>query len=1039
MNTSGFKIYNASAGSGKTYQLAKRYLTLILAPNSKQKYAQLLAITFTNKAVGEMKQRILQNLYDFGLANVPKNCAGLFEEIKAHFNFSSEELRSKAQKTLKELLHNYAYFEISTIDKFNHKIIRTFARDLKIAQNFEVELDTDSLLNQAVARVLNKAGTNKKLTSFLIDFSLEKIDDNKSWNIAYDLNQIGKILFRENHIPNIKKLESKNIDDFVTLKNQLKSNIKKKQDGIVKKAKKNLELISEAGLIYSDFFKGLFPNFMVKAISNPVNIDFKSGWKQNFETTNLYTSKCPENIKAIIDELQPEFLTNFNSIKKDFQDLSFLSKAYKKIVPLTLINEISKELKKLQEEQNLLNISEFNTIISNEIKNQPVPFIYERLGEKYRHYFIDEFQDTSKMQWENLIPLIGNALESEDELREKGSLLLVGDVKQAIYRWRGGEATQFLNLALKSEKTFVVEPNIQNLDKNWRSYSEIVEFNNHFFSFSSAKLESPIYQQYYQDGNRQLKNTKTGGYVTISFLEDDKQEEVNPHCLKTLENIQSVLSKGFSYQDICILVRSNSQGIIIADFLSQNEIPLVSAEVLLLKNSPEVNFLIALLYFIEQPHHKEYQFTILERLAKNIDLKHDFIADNLDELENFLCSAYDFEIAKARIMPILDLLELAVLKFDLVPQSNSYVTYLLDEVFTFGKKESSSIFDFLQYWERKKDRLSIAAPEDLDAVNIMTIHKSKGLEFPFVIFPFAYSKIDDKSKSNDLWIPVNKEHFSGFEKLLLKSSSELEVFSEQAKALYHKESNDSVLDDFNVLYVALTRAVNGLFVISSQPSKSEAASKNISYATLFRDYLKDLDIWEASNPEYSFGELIQNKNSKKVEKVPSFIPYIYTTKDDARFNLVKSSEIIYHADQQEAISLGNILHKALSLIYTRKDIDSSISTLLENGEITQQEFTYLAEVLPKVITHHQLKIYYTENTTSYNEVEILSLNGLVVRPDRVVMQDDKVTIIDYKTGQPYESHKNQLEDYALVFSKMGYFVSNKILVYIDTTVKLIFV
>lgn len=1036
MNTTTFKIYNASAGSGKTYQLTKSYLTLILAPGSTQKYKQLLAITFTNKAVAEMKQRILQSLYDFGLDEVPTKSINLFEEIKDYFNFSSEELQQKAQKTLKELLHNYAYFEISTIDKFNHKIIRTFARDLKIAQNFEVELDTDSLLNKAVARVLNKAGTNKKLTDFLIDFALEKIDDNKSWNIGHDLNEIGKILFRENHVAHLKKLESKSIDEFVALKNQLKSDIKKKQDRIIKKAQKNLELISEAGLLPSDFFKSQFPNFMTKAAYNPSKLDFKAAWKQNFETGPLYTKTCPENIKTIIDELKSEFTTNFNAIKDGFQNFLFLSKAYKKIVPLTLINEISKELNKLQEEQNLLNISEFNSIISNEIKNQPVPFIYERLGEKYRHYFIDEFQDTSQMQWENLIPLIGNALESEDELGEKGSLLLVGDVKQAIYRWRGGEATQFLNFSLDNKNPFVVQPTIENLGKNWRSHSKVIDFNNNFFTFTASILENSIYQQLYQEGSQQLKNTKSGGYVELSFLEDDKTEETHPHSTKTLDNIETIRSKGFAYKDICILVRSNKQGVLIADFLSQNDVPLVSAEALLLKNCPEVNFLIALLSFIDQPNHKEYRFTILEYLARNETSKHDFIAGNIQQLEYFLNTSYEFETEGSKRLPILDLLEIAILRFDLVPGSNAYVAYLLDEVFAFGKKESNSIFDFLQYWERKKDKLSIVAPEHLDAVRIMTVHKAKGLEFPFVIFPFAFGIIDDKKKSNDLWIPVPEEDFSGFDELLLKSSSELEGFSEEAKIRYYQEGNDSVLDDFNVLYVALTRAINGLFIISSPVTSS---SKSISYASLFKDYLKNLSLWEDSQPQYSFGVLEQNQSIQKESHTQFTIPYIYTSKDKSQFNLVKSSVTSISIDQQEAIAMGNLLHKALSLIYTNTDILPAINALLENGEINQEEYTYLKEILQKIVTHNQLKDYYTVDLDIQNEIEILNPNGILIRPDRIVIKDKELTIIDYKTGQPYESHQNQLEDYAVVFSKMGYFVSNKILVYIDKAVKPIFV
>lgn len=1039
MSNVGFKIYNASAGSGKTYQLTKNYLTQILAPKSKLKYAQLLALTFTNKAVGEMKERILQSLHEFSMDNLPKSSQGLFEDIKNHLNFNSEQLRQKAQNTLKELLHNYAFFEISTIDKFNHKIIRTFARDLKIAQNFEVELDTDSLLNQAVARVLNQAGSNKELTDFLIDFVIEKIDDNKSWNIAYDLNEIGKLLFREQHIPHLKKLTTKNISDFVGLKKKIATDINTQKNSVIEKAKKNLELIAESGLEFGDFSRKYFPKFMEQISQGNLEINFDAGWKQNFETTPLYNKSCPENIKAIIDELQSEFSKNFNYIKHAFENISFLSKAYKKIVPLTLINEISKELKKIQEEQNLLNISEFNTIISNEIKNQPVPFIYERLGEKYRHYFIDEFQDTSQLQWENLIPLISNALESENELGQKGSLLLVGDVKQAIYRWRGGEASQFLNLSLKTEKAFVVKPSVENLDKNWRSAATLVDFNNDFFSFIATKLKNNIYQHLYEEGNQQEKNDQLGGFIELSFLEEDKEIDAHPHSIKTLENINAILSKGYTYKDICILVRSNNQGVVIADFLSKNEIPIVSAEALLLKNSTEVNFLVALMYLIEQPEIKEHQFTILEYLAKDETIKHDFISKNIGQFPMFLKDVFDFNMDEAKLMTPLDMVEVAISKFDLAPNSNAYISYFLDEVFAYGKKQNLSIFDFLQFWERKKNKLSIAAPDDLDAVNIMTIHKSKGLEFPFVIIPFAAAKIDEKRKSNDLWVPVNEEEFYGFNELMLKNSSDLKAFSEEAAVIYKNESENAELDDFNVLYVSLTRAINGLFVITAPPSKNSKGDNNMSFASLFADYLKEKDFWSESQTTYSFGELTANHSCKTETIHQLAIPYIYTSKDDAQFNMVTSKFKNLEPKQEKAIHIGNLLHQALSLIYTEDDIESVLSNFVNNGEINQKEQSYLERTLNKVVTHELLNKFYTKGLTVYNEIEILNPNKSLVRLDRLVIDDMSACIIDYKTGEPHTSHKKQLDDYEEILLKMGYFVTDKILVYIDENIKPIFV
>jgi ATP-dependent exoDNAse (exonuclease V) beta subunit len=503
LHSNAFKIYSASAGSGKTYQLTKAYLKLILSPSSKQKYRELLAITFTNKAVAEMKQRILESLYAFSLNKKPQDKIALFEDMLQELNLTPDELSLKAKKVLKELLHNYAFFEISTIDKFTHKIIRTFARDLKISQGFDVVLDTDALLEESIGRLLNRAGEDKTLTKVLLDFSIEKIEDDKSWNIAYDLFEIGKLLFQENHSAHLKIISGNEIKEFIKLQKSLKSKIQKSDSAIKSLANEALELISKNELEFTDFTRSSFPKFMKGIAENNSKIDFTAAWKQNFDTNPLYNKTSPDAVKSKLDALHSQFSILFTKIKEHHCELSFLKNCYKNVVPLTLLNEIAKEVAQLQKEKDILPISEFNSIIAKEIKNQPVPFIYERLGEKYRHYFIDEFQDTSQTQWQNLIPLIGNAIESENERGERGSLLLVGDAKQAIYRWRGGRAEQFLNLINLKTNPFVLEPIVENLDANWRSKEEIVNFNNSFFTFSAKKLSKLEYKTLFEEGNKQ--------------------------------------------------------------------------------------------------------------------------------------------------------------------------------------------------------------------------------------------------------------------------------------------------------------------------------------------------------------------------------------------------------------------------------------------------------------------------------------------------------------------------------------------------------
>ena len=1032
MPSSAFQIYNASAGSGKTYQLSKNYLRLILAPKSQFRYRTLLALTFTNKAVGEMKDRILHHLREFSLPKTPEKSISLFEELQNDLGYTVDELRTKAGNTLKELLHNYGFFEISTIDKFNHKIIRTFARDLKIAQNFEVELDTDSLLHEAVLRVLDRAGQDNFLTTALINFSLEKIDDNKSWNIGYDLNQMGKMLFNENHMPYLRDLRPKSLADFASFKKTIKSKILLLEKEAVYLAEEVLEKIATLGFEYSDFPRETLPNHFRKIAAGETNL------------TLLYKNKIEEQLlqkkilKATITK-PPEVLTSFIAphylkLKSILYSLKGYKNAYHTVMAVSLLNEIQKEVKELQEERNLLAVSDFNTIIAEQVKNQPVPFIYERLGEKYRHFFIDEFQDTSKKQWANLIPLIGNALESMDEQGETGSLLLVGDVKQAIYRWRGGEASQFLNLSLGKTSPFSVGPSVHQLRKNWRSGKTIIDFNNGFFTYISKIFTNQEFHQLFIDGNQQESNQKTGGYVNISYCNKDADASTHPQCLKTLEAIKKITALGYHYRDICILVRENSKGILLANFLAQQGIPLISADVLLLKNSAEVRFLVALLKHIEAPNEQLYRFEVLSYLCPEGYNLHDFLERHLKRLDDFLAHQYQFDLNNLQLQSTYDLLELAIQRFDLVKTSNAYINYFMDTVLDHSKKESTAIYDFLSFWEVKQDSLALSAPEHLEAVKIMTVHKSKGLEFPFVIFPFANSTVQGGPKKNDVWVPIDQNAHAGFDRIVLKAAPELEFFSETSHQMYREENEKTILDSINVLYVALTRAIQGLFVLSDQ----EKGNK-VTYGSLLKTFCKAQKPEQPDDQEFVFGVLEAKYLSAKSVQKEKPIPYIYSTRFNLENSPVRLAASLYHAKNDEARNRGNLIHDLMAKVYTMEDIQTVVAAMVVNGQIPQMESSTYEELARKIVSHEKLSSYYTKNVKSLNEIELLDIDGTIIRPDKMVVSNENVVLIDYKTGAQSPSHKNQLQHYEEIISKMGYFVTHKIVVYINESITPIFV
>ncbi len=1028
MSSNSFTIYNASAGSGKTYALAKVYLKIILA--SPQNFRKILAITFTNKAVNEMKHRILNSLFEFSKITSTEDANPLFNDILNETSYTFEELPALSKLRLKQILHNYAFFDISTIDKFTHRLIRTFAKDLKIPQNFEVVLDVDLLLQEAVERVISKAGEDPEFTKVLLDFAIEKIEDDRSWDIGFDLLKIGKLIFDENNAEHLKHLQEIELGDFLKLQTHLKKETKTLEKKIVELATTALDVITSSGLDLKDFPRETLPNHFKKIVAG------------NFTPTQLYNNKLEDNliegkiVKATVKnapaELAPQLLHHYQAIKQLIYKRGLYANINRNIIPFALLNAIQKELKIIQEEKDQLSISEFNTLIAKEVKDQPAPFIYERLGEKYRHYFIDEFQDTSQMQWENLIPLIGSAMEGEDELGSTGSLFLVGDPKQAIYRWRGGKAEQFLELATHQAHPFTIQSDLVTLPKNYRSYAEIINFNNSFFQSISPFLENDIYQEFFKIGNTQETNQKEGGYVNISLLEEDTDEE---YAANTLATIQQCLSQGYTYSDICIIIRKKKHGLLLADFLMQHKIPVVSSDSLLLSESAKAIFLVQLIRYMVQPTELEIQYEILNFLSEGKNDKHAYIYENLGKLNSHLFESYGFDASKLRQASVFDGLAYAIKTFDLIPTSDAHLSAFMDLVFDVEQKYGSDMQSFLDYWDKKGNSASISTPENIESVQIMTIHKSKGLEFPVVIFPYAnsnvYEEIDPK-----LWLPVNKEEFLGFSEVLINKKQEVQEYGELESLLYEIDHQKLQLDAFNLLYVVLTRAVNALFIISANKLDRKGEHNTNSYSGLFIHFLKSIGEYQQDKLSYDFGKLIPQTSKKQTSTDQLTIPYIYTNINRPDFKILALAGTLWDEGLDVAINQGNVIHYILGAIFTTTDLDRAVQMALQKGLIKEQEVNGIKEIVKKVIFHKDLTQFYQNDVEVLNERDLLMADGTVQRPDRVVIKNNHATIIDYKTGEQNPKYHHQINTYAQSFSNMGYTIDHKIIVYINTEIEL---
>ena len=1051
MNTSNYNIYDASAGSGKTFTLVKEYLKILLKSNNKNQFKYILAITFTNKAVAEMKERIIETLKQFSNHVIIEQPNSMFNLLSEELSMPPESLHEKSKLLLKQIIHNYAAFDVSTIDGFTHKIIRTFAHDLKLPLNFEVELDQNMLLAEAVDALISKAGSDTYLTKTLVDFAIEKADDDKSWDIALDLKNMAKLLINERDIPFIKELDDKTPEDFKSLKKQLKDEVIITETQIVEIAKKALTLIKECGLEFTDFLGGsraYLPNYFLKLEQLNLKVDYTAAWVNNLNEKPLYpVSKTSDAVKEILDEIKPMIVSSFNETKASVFHIKFLKAIYKNITPLSVLSQINKELNTIKQDQNKVMISEFNTIISKQIKNQPTPFIYERLGEKFRHYFIDEFQDTSELQWQNLIPLIDNALSGQNIEGEQGTAMLVGDAKQAIYRWRGGKAEQFIDLFSDSTSPFQTKPTVENLPVNYRSYNEIVSFNNSFFKLLSEHVfGNDSYKNLYIEGSKQEPSIRHNGFVKMSFLDinkGDNRDELYPE--KVLETISDCIDNGYSLSDICVLVRKKKEGIAIAELLSSHKIKIMSSETMLIANSPEVKFLNSILQLILQPNNNEVKVAALNFVADtySIENKHDFFVTHLalspiELFNSFKAFSVDLNHSELLQLPLYELAESIVRAFALVKTSNAYIQFYLDFILEYSHKKGTDLSGFLDHFESKKETLSIVSPKNQDAVQIMTIHKSKGLEFPVVIFPYAdldiYREMDPKE-----WFPLDKEKYNGFSNTLLNYGKDFENYGEAGLEIFNKHKSELELDNINLLYVALTRPIEQLHIIGKKDITAKGEINLKTYSGLLINYLNQSGMYLDSESVYTFGD-----SKREVTPIQTEIntiqhqEFISTAKESHDIKIVSKAGLLWDTAQQEAIEKGNLIHDIMARIKTESDIDFAIDDYFRTGIINLEQVAILKQKIKQIVDHPELRDYYSSAITSYNERDIISKNGTILRPDRLVInQNQEAIIIDYKTGLHNPKYVEQLQDYQDIIEEMNFKVIKKTLVYINDDLKIV--
>lgn len=1030
-------IYNASAGSGKTFALVSNYLSILLKSNSSFKFRHILAITFTNKAVSEMKSRIVINLKDFAYGKNQQESA-MFTAVKERTGLEAQSIRERAALVLQNIVQDYASFDVVTIDNFTHRIIRSFARDLKIPQNFEVELDTNQVLELAVDNLIAKAGSDNQLTPILINYTIEKIDDDKSWDISRDFNDIARLLLSENDRYYIKLLKDRSLDDFSALHKHILQQNKKYSKAIKKDAADLLAYLNVQGLEPNHFYKKLVPNALQKFESGDFTYNPDSKWVKFMGEEAFYTKTQKAAIKAIIDAIAGEITGRFKEITSTINKLQLNEELLRKITPLSLLKAIDLEVQKIKNEQNLLLISDFNEVINKNIANQPTPFIYERLGERYQHYFIDEFQDTSILQWQNLIPLIDNAVSAQSQEEPDNSLMLVGDPKQAIYRWRGGYAEQFIALSAGKNPFQNQDFNPVNLEYNYRSHEEIINFNNSFFTHTADYLEHPAYAAIYEKGNSQKINHRTGGCVTLSFIEAETREEAEILYLdKTLDLVNQSLERGFSKSEICLIVRKNDEGILLAKHLQENNIPVISSQSLLLSQSKEVRFIIDVLSFAQQPEAQELSIALLEYLAENyldLDHPHIFYVQMLplqgQKLFNALPGGHFFRLNHCQRLPLYEAVEYIIQCFKLNEEAGAYLQSFLDAVHDFTQKNNSGIQGFLQWWEKNAGSLSISTPAHIDAIQIMTIHKAKGLEFPVVIYPFAETPL---YPSNDVmnWYPTSPEHYLGFEALLIAQKKSLLHLSEDTSAIYYAKRQQQQLDNLNMLYVVLTRAVEQLHLVSRFGKKSKPTGDPKNFAELLINDLDKRNLWENTKTSYMFGSPLRQSRPPVETRTGESLQLPSSPKEVNNLLIVTRAERLWDEHRLQSIHTGRLLHEILAKVNLDTDIEPVLHEAKQLGHLTEALLEDTRKQLKQLVEDLYREGFFQPTNTIFTERELVH-EGQFLRPDRVEIDGEgQALLLDYKTGAPDNSHEDQIQNYARALQNAGYKVVKKILVYIN--------
>lgn len=1033
-----FFIINASAGSGKTHTMVVRYLSLALKNHQHPGIIRhILALTFTNKAAQEMKHRILSWLEDIR-QNTPSGEEKL-RQIQEHLitngeNTSTEILRQRAEKLLQYMLHHYSAMNISTIDKFNAGLIRQFALEFGLPYQFNIEIDEKPLVMEAVDEVLEQLNPETASTEAYLKYIISQIEEGKFPDLRLQLLKSSSLLLSDKHLTETEQLGEIHWQRFFYQHSASWQRIRNLQNEIKTKAAEALQLAEAQDVQEEDFANGSksgLLRFFIKAHKGSVDLSESAEKEESRLLT--FQKGCSAKGKAKQDSilfLLPQLLSLREEMILMEVERKLLLEKVKAELPNKVNFDIVKKLQEIEDEREILLISKFNTLIRNHLSEEPSEFIYEKVGTRFHHYFLDEFQDTSALQWANMIPLRDETITHEDR-----SFTLIGDPKQSIYRFRGGDSQIMLDMLRDKAPTPIKASTIQ-LENNYRSAWEIVDFNNRLYeSISQSAGLSEEHRDLFSIQAKQNPIAPKGGRVRMDWSFGKKIEETQQDFAEKISAyITENLALGYRQKDICILCRSNAEISFYTQQLDRQKISVNGEETTLqvlaingleLQNSLTLQACIHLLQWSLQPSEKRALAEALLLLQSIGRLGTRPISEILNGLKNcrtekeilqYLAEEFSIHLEAASLGPYEEI-QLLLREISIADHESEYITTFLEHAFHYLTHYQPSKTAFLEYWDTQLKSKSIQKPEDLDAIEITTIHSSKGLEYPIVFLP---EKNQNKDHKYTDWFSFESEE--GEDRLLIGSlQKNLSTYSPQVAAYTETNTYKNLIDRLCVQYVATTRARDQLYLLLEYPKK-EAHTELIRYFFSQFPDTEGIDLYPYT-PETKEKRALQ-KNSSVSGEI-SFIPL-------SRQNIQIATPSRSYQNKNIAVKNGILIHNILSKMQSPKDMDKTLNQLKNSGEITHEEEQIIRCRLNEVVLKHPDLI--RTDGIHLSERDILwQLDGKIVvkRPDKIIEFPEGYYLYDFKTGKEKAEDSRQLQEYADLLSQMGKNIIHQEIIYIE--------